>query len=353
MNLRIWSIASLAVTWALSLSCSSDDETHQPPPAGNTAGTTGQLPSDGGAPGNETGGATGQGTSGAPVDGTVGGEGGIGHLGLGGTVMVGGAPTYDDPLCDRQATWGDEAPLSNVSTPDADETLLAMTHDGRTIVFSRDDALLVADRASATATFGAPVAITLPEPYTHARGVALHDDGLAIVVGNVDGKALADVSRATRSGPFDGVPAPARYLAVSDNASKRSSAIASPVLAPDGSLFYTHIGASASSVFHAFLVEGGAFFDVPPTSEDVVALGGKDGDSKLTQSVSSDARTLFIFDEALGHTVGLWNSAPGAPFVQPVPFSELLSVFSVDGCSRLYATREVSGSLDVVILAPN
>jgi hypothetical protein len=351
MSLRVWSISSALVAWALSVSCSSDDE-RQPPPASSTAGSKSQLPGEGGGSGAETGGAPQQSEGGAPVE-VVGGEGGIGHLGLGGTVTAAGAPMYDDPLCDREASWSGDAPLANISTPDADERLLGMTFDALTVVFSRGDALLVADRASATADFGTPVAVTLPEPYTHTRGVALRSDGLAMIVVEAEGKLFADVTRSARSGTFDGEPDPARFLAVAENSELFSGKLSSPVLAADGSLYFTQIGPSSSRVFHSHLAEGDALFEVPAMSEDTVTLGGEDGKSKLTQSVSSDERTLFFFDEALGHTVGLWNSGPATPFVDPAEFPELLSVFSVAGCTHLYGTREVGGSLDVVLLAPN
>jgi hypothetical protein len=278
----------------------------------------------------------------------VGGEAGF-VPGLGGSVSVAGAPTYDDPLCDRAAAWSGEQALANVSTPDADERLLAMTHDALTIVFSRDDALLVADRQSASADFGEPVVLTLPEPYTHLRGVALQDDGLSVIVVESEGKLFADMTRAARTGAFAGAAKSSRFETLAES-SRQFGQLSSPVLAPDGSLYFTEIGPSTSRVRRSVLSADGTYFESPGELLDTVSLGGNDGLSKLVQSVSSDERTLFFFDEALGHTVGLWNSSPGGPFTEPTEFPELVSAFSDGACSHLYGTREQNDSLDVIAL---
>jgi hypothetical protein len=347
MSLRAWSIVGLLVVGVAPLACASDDE-RKPPPA--SAGSAPQ-PGAGGADVSEAGSAGHAESGGAPSPGN-GGEGGAFDPGLGGSLTIGGAPVYDDPLCDRAASWTGDTALPNVSTPEADERLLAMTHDALTLVFSRDDALLVADRKTTTADFDAPVAVTLPEPYTHARGIALQDDGLGMIVVDAEGKLFADVPRVARSGTFAGEPDSARFAAVAENTALHKGTLSSPVLAPDGSLYFTEIGPSSSRVLHSHLAAGDQYFEVQDQAEDIAVLGGKDGKSKLTQSVSSDERTLFFFDEALGHSVGVWNSVPGETFTLVAEFPDLESVFSTAACAQLYGTRELAGSLDVVLLAP-
>jgi hypothetical protein len=122
------------------------------------------------------------------------------------------------------------------------------------------------------------------------------------------------------------------------------------VLTADGrSFFYVELGAGRSDVWRA---DG-----TPPFSErtklDPVTLGGDDGETKLTLSISADQRALFVFDAALGSVVGLWSATPASEFTRPVPLTGLESAFTNATCSRLYGTRRVNASLDVVIEKPN
>jgi hypothetical protein len=273
------------------------------------------------------------------------GDANIGHLGGGGSLSIGGAPVFEEPICDRQAEWGNPVPLPVISTPNADERLLSLTHDTLTIVFEREDVVMVADRAAAADDFDAPLPLTLPVGYTHEQGVALRPDGLGLVIVSHTG-GFAEIERATRSGAFDGAPSSERFKRLAANAVQYGATLSSPVLSASGtSLYFTQLGPTTSKVFHA---QGTTTFPVPAMPEDLVTLGGMDGDLKLTLSVSADERTIFFFDEALGHAAGLWNAAPGAPFYDLARFEGLHSVFTNIGCDRLYATGTVEGSLDVV-----
>lgn len=340
MNARFFCCLALALAVASHLSCSSKDDERAPPAVAGTRNT--MTPGSGGAE-DSAGGAQ------QSLGGAASGEGGgdSGGLDLGGSLSLGGAPSYDPPLCDRLAAWGSPVALAGVSTAQADERLLSMTHDELTLVFTRDDVLMVADRASADDDFDAPVPVTLPAGYTHERGVALHPDGLGLVIVSDMAERLAEVSRAARSGDFSGALDTARFEDVSNNAFQLGGGLSSPVLSASGSsLYFTLIGSTSSKVFHT---QGTTSFAIPAMPEDLVTLGGRDGDFKLTLSVSADERTLFFFDEALGHAAGLWNAAPGAPFYDLAPFPGLDGVFTASSCSRLYATRDGDGSLDIVL----
>jgi hypothetical protein len=346
MQRRRWGLV-LALAAVAPLACSSGDDEHAPPASAGTpnAGRAGASAASGtGAEGgDDVGGSAGRGDRGDA------GDANIGHIGGGGSLSIGGAPAVDDPLCGLGVSWGDPVSLPVVSSVDADERLLSLTHDALTIVFTRDDVPMVADRAVASENFATPVPLLLPAGYSHEHGVALHPDGLGLVIVSHSG-GFADIGRATRGGPFDGPPSDARFVQLADNAAQYGASLASPVLSASGtSLYFTQVGASSSKVFHA---QGTTLFPVPALPEDLVTLGGMDGDLKLTLSVSADERTLFFFDEALGHAAGLWSAAPGAPFYELAEFEGLQSVFTDAGCERLYGTRMVGGSLDVVLEAP-
>jgi hypothetical protein len=339
MSARFRCCLALALGVVSPLACSSKDDERAPPAV---AGTRNASTSGSGGVEDSAGGA--QQSSGGAA-----GEGGEsnGGLDLGGSLSIGGAPIYDPPLCDFAASWGSPVALAGISTAEADERLLSMTHDALTLVFTRDDVLMVADRASVDDDFAAAVPVTLPAGYTHVRGVALHPDGLGLVIVSDMAERLAEVTRAVRSGAFSGALDTARFEDVSRNAFQRGGGLSSPVLSASGSsLYFTQIGSSSSKVFHT---QGTTSFAIPAAPEDLVTLGGSEGDFKLTLSISADERTLFFFDEALGHVAGLWNAAPGAPFYDLAAFPGLEGVFTDSSCSRLYATRDGDGSLDIVL----
>lgn len=263
-------------------------------------------------------------------------------------VSEGGAPPNPTPVCDPAAKWSSPQGLTALNTAQADEHLLALSHDELSLVFSRGDALFVADRKSAGDDFAAPLAVQLPAAYTFAQGLALSDDGLTLVVVSADQHALADVTRSARSKTFDGIPNTQRFAWVNANLTQ-SGLLSSPVLAADGkSLLLTRLESGDSSVFR---VRGDRFDDA--TALDAVTLGAVDGNHKLTQSLSEDARTLFFFDEGTGNAAALWSSTPAAAYTERVELKGLLSAFSNANCGRLYGTLEVEGSLDLVVQTAN
>lgn len=257
---------------------------------------------------------------------------------------IGGAPPSLPATCDPAPAWRHPTPLVGISGA-ADERLLTMTHDERTLVFSRDKALFVADRTSADVDFDDPQPLELPEGYDAERGLALGPDGLALILVEADGASIAELTRRSRSAPFVGEPTSGRFDAVNDARLFSGAELSSPVLSEDGkTFFYVERSADRSDVWRAT----GSRLD-ERVRLDAVALGADGGLAKLTLSVSSDARTLFVLDEALDHVVGLWSATPGAEFTEAVPLPELTSAFTNIDCTRLYATRDSGASLDIVI----
>lgn len=262
-------------------------------------------------------------------------------------VSKGGAPSDSPPACDPKGAWDIATLLDGVST-EADERLLAMTPDERTVIFERDGALLIAERPSVDADFTTASALALPAGYDVARGLALGARGLELVIVKDDGTAFAALSRSSRGEQFGGEPSTERFAVVNDARTFSGGELSSPVLSEDGkTFFYAQRAGGRAEVWRAT----GTELDLR-TKLDPVTLGGEPGRAKLPSSVSADGRVLFVLDEALGHIVGLWSETPVAAFTRAVPFPDLSSAFTNTDCDRLYGTREDGASLDVVIATP-
>jgi hypothetical protein len=351
---------SMRGTWWLAVACiglplacgSNKPDVAPPASAGGSAGkgsishpggVTGTAAASGEAPGG-AGGANGVVDGGATSDLPP-----IGDIAGAPTEPSGGAPADLPPECEPTGSWGAPVSLGSVNTPDADEHLLSITHDELTLVFSRGDQLFVADRASTAVDFARPTAQTLPDSYTYTLGLALSPDGRTLVVVAKDAKSFAEVGRQTRDGAFDGPPTTTRFAGLNDNRTFTGELFSSPVLAASNEAFF-YVGRMATDVY-VYLARGKNELGLG-RKLDQTTLGAHDGKAKLTQSVSADGRALFVFDEALGHAVGLWSATAAAEFTQPVHFPGLESVFTNLGCSRLYGTGKVDASLDVVVETP-
>jgi len=318
----------------LAASCSNDDDRRRV----DTGGTGRPIGSVGaGGDASNPGGTANEGQ---------GAGGSIGHLGGGGSLEIGGAPSAVPALCEIDATWSEAQRVGGIATEAGDERLLAMTHDELTVVFTRNGAPFIADRAKVEEPF-AVVPLKLPNGFTLKRGLAIAPDGLGLVVPTEGGDTFADFERSTRGAPF-GAPNTQRFANIASNAMLYGAALAWPVLSRSGQeLFFAQLKPGNSQVYRT---DGSEVFALP-ISEDPGTLGGRQGEFKLPHSVSADARSLFFYDEGQKHAVGLWSSEPGAPHYERVDYADLENVFTSDGCERLYGTREGGGSGDVVVLS--
>lgn len=335
MRWRFW-LTVLAASTA-PVACSSDDK-----PAAISSGSSG---GSGGA--LNRGGSSAQpgGESSAGGDGALGGAPDLPPIGdVGGEGIFpseGGAPANPVPLCAPEAAWRWQ-PLAGLDTA-ADERLWAMTHDGGTLIFSRGEALFVRDGSD-------EAMVTLPEGYTYGSGVALTPDGLSLVVVADGGLGFAEISRSARKGAFTAEPSTERFAAINAARVTSGDTLSWPTLSADGaSLYYT--ARKGPTVAYVWRVRGAQSF-VDAKRQDPVTLGTEDGKAKLVISVSADERTLFVFDEALGHVTGLWSATPAAEFADAVQFEGMLSVFSNEACDHLYGGRLQGDSSDVVAGTP-
>jgi hypothetical protein len=165
-----------------------------------------------------------------------------------------------------------------------------------------------------------------------------------------DGLEFAEVNRASRGSAFVAAPSVSRFIYVNDARLFSGGELSSPVLSEDGAtFFYVEHRGGRSDVWRA----GGSPTFSERTRLDPVIFGGGEGEAKLTLSVSVDERTLFVFDEAVGHAVGWWSATAAAELTRPTPLGGLESAFINAACDRLYGTRMGDASLDIVIERPN
>jgi hypothetical protein len=341
---------SMVLVGACALSCGSNDDRPKAPAAGGEGASSGTRHNRGGSAQAEGGEESTLG--GARPEGGAGSDSPpIGHLGGAGLEVGDGGEVSTTPAqCPPEAEWSAPTSLAGIATPEANEQLLAMTHDELSLVFSRGTELYVADRDNASRAFGDPVGLTLPVGYTHTRGLALSPSGSSLVIVSSDGHFFAEVSRPARGDAFGGEADTSRFDVINDARSFSGAELSSPVLSASGkTFFYTERHGLTSDVWRAVLAEQFA----ASKKQDHVSLGAEDGKAKLTSSVSADERVLFVHDESLGHAVGLWRSTAQAEFSKPVEYPGLHNVFTSRGCDRLYGTAKVGASMDVVIETSN
>jgi hypothetical protein len=105
------------------------------------------------------------------------GSGGSGAAGTGGQDSGGGGGA-DPPGCDPTQPFGTPVPLAELNTDD-DDAFVRLTPDELTIVYSTDDNMFLALRASKTSAFGAPIELG------QGRAPWISSDGLTLYFGSV------------------------------------------------------------------------------------------------------------------------------------------------------------------------
>jgi hypothetical protein len=335
----------LVITFGMAAACSSNSDDRAPAFAdGGAGGAGGRAPvGKSGAGGSDDAGSAGElgdgGTAGEAGEvGSAAGEGGEGGAFEEGTIIPVGPGA-----CSESAAWASKTPLEGIST-DANEQLLAITPDELDIVFTRDDAVLLAHRELASAAFDTPVAMTIPDGYGVQAGVALSADGKSLVLlATGDPQELqsgeqkfAAFTRASRTDSFDVTPDDSAFIGINQRALQTMQHYAAPVLAPDGKTF----------VFAAFTPKQGVsvvYQSVWTTNgwsmPDSISQDLFDGTSSaraLPSALSSDSRTLFYFEEASGKQVARFRDRPDAPLYTAVELDARAHAVPNARCDRLY-----------------
>lgn len=326
--------------------CSSSDDTHAAPisnlggngGASANGGTSGGGRTTGGASGNSsTRAGSGNGNDGGAAGHETGGNNGdAGAAGdQPGTIVV-----VEPGACSETATWKNAASVDNVSSA-AKEKLLSITLDELDLAFTRDGALYRAHRDSASASFDAPAAVTLPTGYDANSGVALSNDGLTLVLVSTDGNAFGSVSRADRNSDFGATVSIDAFNGLNERAIQTLEHFAAPVLSADGKMLifsgFTP-GSDGLAVIYESELSNGAW-SMPTNLSALTDHATGTGTKRLLPSgLSSDERTLFYFDEGTGKEVARFRDRPDAPLYDSVDLAALSGAAPNAKCDRVYYT---------------
>jgi hypothetical protein len=301
-----------------------------------------------------------------------------------------GAADSQPPVCDPMATWASPGSVEGLPTGQG-VTAFTATPDELTVAWVQptpgsDGGIEVhsADRTSTAAPFGPAQTVAAAAAYGASDGIALTFDGLGLVVVRADRKALAQLTRSSRSAtfgdpdetPFQGVNATVVVTAGS-MVGLRFAYLGDPVLGPDDlTLMYSgyggNQGASGSvSVYESRRSSSQAPFPPVTVEHDMGPLAvvrtpasagqngpcgtcgtGTDGgisessaaDASLIEArrhptgLSSDGRTVFYWDSlASGAGRSAWRSDGLGEFASSeIVGSDAHAIVANASCTRLY-----------------
>jgi hypothetical protein len=347
--MKRYTFTALAFTLAVAQACSSNSD-HAPglsdAGAYSRGGAGGRTSGKSGNGAITDGGSAGQteeaGTGGAAGSAGEAGEGGQGGLEEGMVIPV------TPGACSEAEAWAIGAPLVGISTA-ADEHLLAITADELDILFSRDQSAMRAHRDVASAAFGTAVALTIPDGYGVAAGVALSADGKTMVLLATGEQAFAAFTRPSRSAAFDTTADATAFTGINQRALQTMEHYAAPVLAEDGKAFVfagftpEQAGGSASGVSGVSVVYQSAWAGTAWSMPESISLNLFDGTSAaraLPSGLSSDSRTLFYLDEGSGNQLARFRDRPDAPLYTLVDLDKLTGAVPNEACDRLYYSSD-------------
>jgi hypothetical protein len=231
--------------------------------------------------------------------------------------------------CGPSPMWG--MPNVVLTTSAADATLFGgITPDELSIAWTSTTGGVVtawiADRASNTAAFGTPQALSSSFGALAFDRVSLSGDGLRIVGVRADTTGFVAATRAARPGTFDTDDGTefAGFLTTPD-----ASTYASPLLSPDDQVFMFVLTSSASNDDLVF--SGGPNWNKSQTT-DLSQLARVGSLQRRPTGMTMDELTLFYWDDVSGTE----KVAYGDPFAQFADLGAWKNASPTGTCSRIY-----------------
>jgi len=322
----------LGLSLTLFLACSPDED--RPAAPGANGGTA--------ASGGATTGSGGRGGSTATTGGAPASEAGSAGDPFG-DVPGGGVPSFEDPLCDPAASYGDEEPVELPGTGEL--TVLGITLDERSVLFVRGSAqagaLSISDRDGAAEAFEASVRLNELDAFGLEHGAALSSDALSLVLVQADGRAFAELTRAQRGRGF-GRPDATRFELLNRDAEFSGAHISFPLLSSDGTKLY-YVKTLVESRVAVSVLGADDRFELPNVIDEYT-LGGSEDGAKLISGLASDERSIYFYDEASKQSAALFRSRPEGPFYDPVEYGERRALAPNEDCSALYSVNQAGNS---------
>ncbi len=338
-----YTLAALGITLCLGAACSSDSDDHAP--TFSEGGASSRSGAGGHSPGGKSGGggSADAGRAGENEDGGSAGAAGS-AAGAGGAWEEGMIIPVTPSACSEAATWASATPLEGISS-DANEQLLAITADELDIRCLRNESPMRAHRELASAPFGAAVVMTIPDGYAVDSGVALSADGKTLVLLKAGEQSFAAFTRTSRDASFAATPDDTAFVGINQRALQTMQHYAAPVLAPDGKTFVFAAftpepeagfpsGVEGVSVVYQSVWTGTDWAMPESISQDL--FDGTSASRALPSGLSSDSRTLFLFDEGSGKQQARFRDRPDAPLYTAVDLDARARAVPNGKCDRLY-----------------
>ncbi len=265
------------------------------------------------------------------------------------------------PLCAKSYSMLTATPVDVPASSD-DALLAAMTWDERTLAWVTTTAGVTAvhyaDRASPSDAF--LTVMDLPDslgPYAPEK-VALGADGLTLLFPTADHKSIVQVRRPSRGASFDPSTATTAPFAAIVAAPKESPTAPMPadlVLSEDGtSLYFTDLSLTSGVTIRVSRLAPdrtwGAGARITGAELDITM-----GQRRRPTGLSSDGRTLFIYDEFTASPALMFGPPGGLDFPERYTFVPTgPNAMPNADCSRVYLSvlrATAKGADPVLVLA--
>jgi hypothetical protein len=257
------------------------------------------------------------------------------------------APTL---ACDPAKPFGNLAKIPNVNLLLSDQTGAGLAADELTIYFARHatsvtPVLYTASRASTAAAFGTPVILPGGVNTSGSETASVTSDGLTLffdpIIAPSTDNHIWTATRATRSASFG---SPAALTAVNSTAVDRD-----PYVLPDGRALYFSSSRAGSPyrIYRAPL--GGAASPV-----EVTELTSATFQALAPVVAANDLAIYFATDRGLGGSYDIWvarRTSTSTPFGTPASVAELNTTaqdlpawISDDGCRMVFISNRAGDS---------
>jgi hypothetical protein len=252
-------------------------------------------------------------------------------------------------LCNLEATWG--APTTVLTTASADATIFgAVTPDELTLAWTSSVGGTVtawtADRASSTAAFGSPQALSTTFGALAMDRVTLSGDGLRIAGVASNGQSFVAATRTARPDAF--ATADTEFASLGSGA-EAPPTFGTPLLAGNDTEFlYLITNATTDDVLYESTSGLPAWSNGAPLSSTQLTRSGTS--YRRPSGLSLDDLTLFYWDEVSGSEKITTRLATSQPFSGQVDIGALTNAVPTASCTRIYYAVPGTGAGSISIV---